>query len=506
MNSHAEVAHRHLLPADGLQPGLLNGSQFVRLVISEPWASSYAGQLLVSCLVNLLVRQVGLISHIEIVAPRVPSVVRQPFGTSSDLFPECLSLFSTWAVDNAVGLSHAPTGVPADFTIFVGITSDVRVPTGGRALAVMGEGWRAWAGDPMQAAQGISPSSTNPLGPFLAAALAAGETFKQSRGILRGRFLAADGYSLWSGLSGTDWDSLDTGPETAGLFLDPVHIVGAGAVGNALAYIIANLGLADSYPVIIDDDRYDKTNLNRCLLAGWRDLKKHKVDAVADVLRAMGMDTFPYHGSVKSYVTDARIGLRADVAVQVNELDFQIVASCVDKGLSRQHVQGLQPRLLLGGSTLNLQAKCNWYSGHPGAACLACFNPPEKDGEKIRALENQLRNMRPEKRILFLEENGLDAKAINDYLLGASCGGFGEAALKDFATRPPPQFSAGFVSLAAGVLLGASLVRNTLHRVSATHRNAMTTLNLLNGRMIDAGLGADPSCEFQKLHAATGTA
>lgn len=161
-------------------------------------------------------------------------------------------------------------------------------------------------------------------------------------------------------------------------------------MARALAYIVAYLELAESYLILIDDDRYDTTNLNRCLLAGWQHRDSRNVDAVADALRAPGVGAYPFFGSINSYIADPRPDLRQDVARQVDDLDFEIVASCVDKGLSRQHIQGLRPRLLAGGSTLNLQAKGHFYSGRPGAACLACFNPAERDGEKVRALVEPL--------------------------------------------------------------------------------------------------------------------
>lgn len=497
MSAYDEVGHRHLLGVEGLHATLGGALQSVRIIIPEPWASSPSGQRLAACLVNLLIRQIGLVGHIEIVAPRVRCKVRVPFGTSSEDFPACLTPLSAWAVNGAVGLTATPTTTPADHTIFVGSASTELIPPHGHVLTAIGEGWRAWVGDPAHAPRAVSSLNSNPLGPFLAAALAAGEIFKRGRGIRRGRYLTADGHSLWSGRSDSDWNALEGGPNVAGLTLRPVHIVGAGAVGNALAYIIANLGPAEAYLILIDDDRYDKTNLNRCLLAGWQDLWQPKVVAVAEALHAAGVNAFPFCGSLKSYVADARTGLRADVARQVNDLDFEIVASCVDKGLSRQDVQGLRPRLLLGGSTLNLQAKCNLYSGRAGSACLACFNPAERDGEKVRALENQLRNMSPDERSRFLAASGLDSKAIEDYLSGAPCGGLGEAALKDFAIRPPAQFSAGFVSLGAGLLLAAALLRNTIYVSSTPRRNDMSTLNFLNGRLIDAGFGADDTCELR---------
>jgi hypothetical protein len=247
---------------------------------------------------------------------------------------------------------------------------------------------------------------------------------------------------------------------------------------------------------LIDDDHYDDTNLNRCLLAGWLDIEQHKVHAIERALKAGGIEAFSFPGTIKSYVTDLRAGLRADVARQVDDLIFSVVTSCVDKGAARQDVQGLHPNLLLGGSTLSLQAKSNLYSGRPGAACLACFNPVEKDGEKIRALENQLHKMPTRERGEFLTSHGLDVRSIEEYLSGAQCGGLGEAALRDYVVRPPAEFSAGFVSLGAGLLLASALLKNTIFSANPSARHDMTTLNFLNGGLGGYWLGADDNCQL----------
>jgi hypothetical protein len=495
MTIDEEIAQRHLLAVDGLEPLLRSEQQYVRIVVSERWASSHSGQFLTSCLVNLLCRQLKLVRHVEVVAPETRALIPLPNGDVVNNFPAGFQAVATWAVKEAVVVSTRQTEVVADHTIFVGDGPPELDPNCSHALLVSGDGWRAWVGEPIHPQRLILPTSANPLGPFLAAALAAGEIFKHGRGIRRGKFLSAAGYSLWSGDVSSDWDALEDGPKIAGSALLPVHVIGAGAVGNALAYIVASLGLSEGYFILIDDDKYDGTNLNRCLLAGWRDLGQHKVAAITDALHAGGIGAFPFVGVIKSYVADARAGLRTDVARQVDDLIFQIVVSCVDKGISRQDIHGLQPRLLLGGSTLDLQAKANLYAGQPGAACLACFNPAERDGEKIRAVEKQLRNMPETERSCFLTKNGLDVQAVEEYLSGARCGGLGETALMDFAIRPTSEFSAGFVSLGAGLLLAAAMLRSTLFSSTAPRRGDMTTLNFLNGGLADAWLGADDTCE-----------
>jgi hypothetical protein len=50
-------------------------------------------------------------------------------------------------------------------------------------------------------------------------------------------------FANWSGTASSDWDALEDGPQVNGSVLPPLHVIDAGAVGNALAYLVANLGL-----------------------------------------------------------------------------------------------------------------------------------------------------------------------------------------------------------------------------------------------------------------------
>ena len=123
------------------------------------------------------------------------------------------------------------------------------------------------------------------LGPFFCGGPCCRRNFQaEPRDFARPRYLACDGFSLWSGESSPQWDALEDGPELTGTSLPPFHVAGVGAVGNGLAYVIANAGFADAYPALIDDDKYDDTSLNRCVLAGWEDRHQPKVNVVERTL------------------------------------------------------------------------------------------------------------------------------------------------------------------------------------------------------------------------------
>lgn len=488
-----DIANRHLLQVEGLAEKPMHPAQRVRIVVAKEWAASRAGQLLTSCLVNLLVRQVTMVSAIDIVAPEVDSAIPLPNGEAADRFPICLTQIAAWAIKDHIPVSRSDDPeADVDITVLIGARAPV---TAGIVIFAVGNGWKAWVGDSSAAPADVVPDSENPLGPFFAAALVAGEVFKRCRGLLRGRFVVAHGYSLWSGRASADWNALEDGPELTGADLPTTHIIGAGAVGNGLAYILASARLGDAYAVIIDDDRYDDTSLNRCLVAGWEDLNRPKIEAVAATLKRCGVGAHPFPGTVSQYLDSDRPGLRPDVASQVGALTFEVVVSCVDRGVSRQHVQGLSPSLLFGGSTLGLTCRANFYPNRPGAACLSCFNPAERDGEKLRALVQKLRDMKQTERAAFLCGEGIDPQVVDEFLSSPECGGLGEAALRDLATRARSEFSVGFVSLGAAVLLAAKLLQQLLFD-KKPKLGDVTSFNFKNCGYGDSFLAPDEHCEW----------
>lgn len=111
-------------------------------------------------------------------------------------------------------------------------------------------------------------------------------------------------------------------------------------------------------------------------------------------------------------------------------------------------------------------------------------------------IERKLRAMSSEDRTSFLKERDLDAGAIEAYLRDPQCGHLGRAALLNFAASPAPEFSVGFVSLGAGVLLAANIFRILLSPEKTVCTSAMTTFNFLNGNLLVSALARDHQCEL----------
>jgi hypothetical protein len=143
-------------------------------------------------------------------------------------------------------------------------------------VAVIANGWCIFVGRPALM-PAVRPSSANPIGPYFAACLAAGEVFKRLFEMITNgasRFVEQFFLSLWSRQTSAAWEELEQGPELrANAKVPPFYVVGAGAVGQAVIACLASAEEFGAEVVLIDADVIDPkgTNLNRCVLACQKD-------------------------------------------------------------------------------------------------------------------------------------------------------------------------------------------------------------------------------------------
>ncbi len=489
------VSDRHSRSVSGLSEA--GERPLVVRVVAARAAVVIADQHLLACLVNMLVRMEGVVAELQLDLPDAPLRVPLPHATSRSSLPDALVALSAWATGALVSARRVATNSTpaADYVISVGPFQ----PGGscGRPnLVVHGDGWRAWAGSDVEAAPTTPPASDQPLGPYLAACVAAGEVFKRFRGLRRGVYADAFGVSLWSGRTGS-WDELEEGPEPEGLRLPPIHLVGAGAVGQGLMLALGALRPPKAYVVTIDDDTHDTTNLNRCFVAGVLDVGSLKVEAVARFRRSVGLDGFECPRTLAAYAgASGPHGLREDVALKARDR-YPVIVSAVDKGASRQDVRGLAPDLVVGGSTLGLTAKVGVFDGAPGAPCLGCNNPAEQDGARLREIEKELRGLDEDARRRRLSVLGDDTDSALDYLRDAPrCGTVGEAAFLAFATQAAAEFSVPFVSMGAAVQVAARLIARVAFPQTEPSRPSTSSITFLNCDADNFQLASDPTCRW----------
>lgn len=144
----------------------------------------------------------------------------------------------------------------------------------------------------------------------------------------------------------------------------------------------------------------------------------------------------------------------------------------MDINRSRQDIQGLRPRIVIGGSTDGLRSQSTSYGVQKGAECLGCWNEPDEDDARAAALEAELRAMRADERRHKLAGQVNDLDAALTYLAAAEpkCGQLGEADVRSFTLAVSPEFSVSFDFMAAAVMTAGRLMTLALSEEAALSR------------------------------------
>jgi molybdopterin/thiamine biosynthesis adenylyltransferase len=281
------------------------------------------------------------------------------------------------------------------------------------------------------------------VGPYISACLAASEIFRLVR--LHSYvpecqlFLSALDYS-----HGVDpvWSDLEIANE-----LRSVLLAGVGAVGSALLHTLYPLPVRGRIRLADNDVKgIDDTNLGRYSLFGWASLGKLKASEEAELLHRAEFQTIPHDGSFEHFFAGAD--------------KPQIVLSGVDTNSARHALQEQYAPLFLSASTHNLRAEILRCGPPSVGACLACFNPLEtqrRTEDEIRALLEE----RPEVAAKLCEKLKLDANEVTAWIRQRRCSETGDRLVEELRTDDGSvaAFAVGFVSVLAGTLLTAELLK-----------------------------------------------
>jgi molybdopterin/thiamine biosynthesis adenylyltransferase len=457
------LGDRHLRPDldDRLNPADLGRWNTVRITASQAAAETAGGQHTLWMLTNLLARQFAVIHELEIAVPAVPLDPGVAlFGAAPDL-PGTLLRTAELVAGNAMRVRPAgKTIAPCAVEIVVG---DATAGPAAARVAALGSGWSAFAGHPDFAPHAI-PTGRNALGPHFAACLAAGEVFKRLRGLRpgKGRYIDALFLSLWDFEARPTWAELPEGEWPVPFAVPPFYLIGSGAVGQAAAAGLTASGEVRGHATMIDREEIDGDNLNRYPLASQDDIGEPKSELTAERLRGGGLEAYAYRGHWPDYCYDrSRPGQSEDVEKLEAAYSYPLVLSCVDRNRARHAIQNFWPEYVIGGSTLGLGLEVTAYDMRSPYECLMCFNKPEPAGKTIEEIAGELKKLGPEERRARAEAAGADWQSIEAYLANPRCGHLGEAEIVKFRGEAV-DWSVGFVSVAAGTLLAAQLLKYAL--------------------------------------------
>jgi hypothetical protein len=451
-----------------------NGS--VRIVMGPEWGATLAGQHLVWMLTSLLARQFGVVREIEL---RLPDVA--PISGAILVPPEGLASTLGTSLENMIhmispGFVHIKQSGEltkrANVQFCIGALADDDAE---HTYHLHADGWKAWISQHATPSSRL-PASSSSIGPYFCACLAAGEAFKRILEL----HTAAGEYidELEVDLFEVRADSMPTDREQSPEVnheMRPLYVVGAGAVGQAAIATLATSGIQNLRITVIDHDAIDaeRTNLNRCVLSYNKHANMAKTSAVNESLYGLPVSLRLVPGTWQDFVMNKQT---ASMPAYEPELEraykYRIVLSCVDKNVARHAVQRSWPEHLYGGSTNSFTAKVETHDMSSQGECLMCFNPQEA-AESIEAAAKRFAAMPLEEQHKAASSLGLDAERMRAYAAQPKCGSPAEADLLKFsAGSQQPDASVGFVSVAAGVLLAATVLRDQMQEAiqSPEHR------------------------------------
>lgn len=325
----------------------------------------------------------------------------------------------------------------------------------GAGLTIDTHGWGVAAGQRLEAGAG------NPIAAAYAGVMGAAEALKvllEQAGVRHRRIRP------WRGTVSL-WDHQQFPPASAGpalpqqLDLDGVGFIGCGGICAATVWTLGLLRLA-GVPLAVDADYLDDTNLNRQIIAGFRELGALKPDLVAAVLDAAGAQTRPVSRAWENVEPELR-------------RSCEIGLISVDHDPTRRAVQFDLPRLLLNAGNADTGLYRVTRHEFLDGACLACVS--HGDGRASGPEDSAARRLgiaRTDLQLYLdanvpLPEDLLVRASISEnerdrlrgkrarVALGIVCG--------EFSPVPEqPALSTPALSAAPGVLLAAELVKERL--------------------------------------------
>lgn len=456
----SELSNRHRGDLGGrLLGGRAPACVVVR--IGRAAASTPAGQHLAWMLLNLLARQEDEIKEIKIEVPGgVAPAVR--------LSPLVLPGFDLkGSLERGVAEVNLGALVPKGdcrTRVFV-LVGPGELENADFSVAVSAAGWSGYVGQVPAKAIG---EEANPIGPYLAACLGAGEVFKHIRAIRpdAGDFVERmwlDAHELRVS------DDPASGPRLPSSLNPPAAaLAGVGAVGSAFLHALYPIEGLNADLTLIDNDPegIDTTNLNRYVIFGrvHAEGRHLKASTAAELMKGSGAGAHPVDDSWQAW------------RAQDPGCPLGLVISAVDRNKARHAIQDALPSLILGASTNEMRAQVNLYDVLGGGPCLRCRNRPEEEVPD-QAIIDRLRGLGPEEREAAARRVGVDPANLEAFLDDPhrNCGLIGGATLQKFSGGSDEvEWAVGFVSVLAGVLLAAEYIKlglKTRYRALDASRN-----------------------------------
>ena len=463
---------RHLIKEFGKKLPNHGKNGKIGIKISESFAKTRQGQILLWTICNLTCRLKGLINEVIIIIPKNigyshPNYIPYNDSNSNKLQEILLENIDKSKRDISVIFRDDDFSDNLDAILLIGSDCSTKAQCCfiKKVTAVK---WFAFVGDKENFKEIPIKNDKNPFGALTAGCLGIGELFKYLGGMddnsgayLTNFCLSSYDFSHHNNKINYDKEFLEKNnpnfPHT--INLDELVLVGSGAVGHAFGQSIYSIEKIQGKLTIIDrkiddfnnSENIESTNLARYIIANNKDIEKSKAELLAK-----------------------RLSTKKGIQANYSDESFQEwsnthnekiphIISCVDNNKVRHSIQDKLPRTLHGGSNQDLRVQVSTYNLLKNIQCLKCYNPNSEISDKV--LLEKLSKMEESERIKQCKILKLDYKKITEMISDPKCGTLEMGTLKKFVSLwQEKDFSVNFVSTLSGVLLASEIIKMSVDK------------------------------------------
>lgn len=155
-------------------------------------------------------------------------------------------------------------------------------------------------------------------------------------------------------------------PSARSVELGEIHLIGAGAIGNAAVWALGEATWLRGELPVIDAEKVELSNLQRYVLTDQSSIEKFKVDIVAAELGRGSIKVQPHHARWGEYLA------------QTGRWNLKCVAVAVDSAEDRCAIQASLPETILNAWTQPGDLGISRHFAFGRDACLTCLYLPRE--------------------------------------------------------------------------------------------------------------------------------
>lgn len=330
----------------------------VAITANKDILNTLNGQHMAFLSANLLAR---FCKRIDIcIAPGIQSKIHFPKIREDDLQAKILNLCRAI---NPFGIFRKNKGFSSKYEIALTIgNSPIKA---NRTISINSDGWIAYVNVNQHNLDWISENQ-NPIGAQIAACFGVSEVFKAVLSNVRGcdaRDVKPTDPITFSGFDYTLNGAVKKNPPLpSSIPIGEIHLLGAGAIGCAVAHCLSSTPGIEGNIIVIDPEVIETSNLNRYVLATTDDLRYPR--AKVELVKEFSTPQLTVQPSCKRY---------QDYVDQEGDSGLDLVAVTVDDYKTHWDVQNDFPRIILNGATEIGYIRISRHDDFLRKTCLGCL-------------------------------------------------------------------------------------------------------------------------------------